>query len=95
MAGDDRLFWLKAPKQTVIGDSNLHSLFDHEDFVTTFIAGQYNDELALNSGWSEGDWDDDGDFTEPNIVFALTAGNYSPETSAAVTISVPEPSTWS
>ena len=73
-----------------IGDSNLDGEFNSSDMVVVFTAGEYEDTVAMNSSWVEGDWDGDGDFTSGDLVFAFTIGGYEQGPRAAVA-SVPEP----
>ena len=73
-----------------IGDSNLDGEFNSSDMVVVFTAGEYEDTVAMNSSWDEGDWDGDGDFTSGDLVFAFTIGGYEQGPRAAVA-SVPEP----
>ena len=88
--GRDREVWVRALQHTYFGDANLDGVFNNDDFVTVFVAGEYEDDAAGNSGWSEGDWDGDGDFTSGDIVAVFIAGGYlqTPRESATA---VPEP----
>ena len=63
-------------------------MFDSRDLVTVFIAGEYEDSIAMNSEWATGDWDMDADFTSEDIVLAFLDGGYN--TNIAVSV-VPEP----
>ena len=38
--------------------------------------GQYEDEVLGNSGWEDGDFNGDGDFTTEDIVLAFQRGMY-------------------
>ena len=62
--------------QTNYGDSNLDGRFDSEDLVQIFRAGQYEDEIPLNSGWADGDWDGNGEFDTGDLVVAFRSGAY-------------------
>ena len=42
---------------TWLGDANLDGQFDENDLVDVFEAGEYEDEIEMNSRWSTGDWD--------------------------------------
>ena len=76
---------------TYIGDSNLDGVFDDQDFVSAFIAGQY---LSGNrAGWAEGDWDGNLIFDEQDIVNAFIQGDYLKPARTAAVAGVPEPST--
>ena len=44
--------------------------------VLVFQAGEYEDGVAGNSGWAEGDWNCDGDFTTRDLVVAFMEGGY-------------------
>ena len=59
------------------GDANLDGRFDSEDLVHVFIAGQYEDGVAANSGWATGDWNCDGEFDSEDVVEAFRFGGYS------------------
>ena len=62
---------------TTAGDANLDGTFDSTDFVTVFVAGEYEDGIAKNSGWASGDWNCDQEFTSADLVTALMAGSYT------------------
>lgn len=62
---------------TSYGDSNLNGVFDSQDLVTIFRAGKFEDAVAYNSTWSEGDWNCDGDVTTRDFVWAFLAGGYT------------------
>ena len=68
-----------ADDSVVLGDSNRDGRFDSADFVTVFIAGEYEDDIDGNSTFEEGDWNGDGDFTSADLVAAFIAGNYEAE----------------
>ena len=88
----DRLFWVESLKNTYLGDSNLDGEFNTADFVAVFTVGEYEDGIAGNSGWAEGDWDGDADFGTSDFVAAFSAGGYELGPRAAVS-AVPEPAT--
>ncbi len=88
---DDHTVWVKELKGTWLGDANLDGEFNSGDLVAVFTAGEYEDDIALNSGWAEGDWDADGDFTSSDLVAAFTVDGYEQGPLVAV-IAVPEPS---
>jgi hypothetical protein len=90
MTDDDRLYWVATLAGTYIGDANLDGQFDTTDLVTVISAGQYEDDLAENSGWASGDWNGDGDFTSSDLIAALADGGYEQGPRAAVS-AVPEP----
>jgi hypothetical protein len=90
----DRLVWIKNPAymNTYVGDSTLEDRqFSSSDLVLVFIAGEYEDGIAGNSGWAEGDWNGDADFTSADFVAAFTDGGYELGPRPAMT-AVPEPS---
>lgn len=81
---------------TSIGDANLDRAFTSQDFVHVFQIGEYEDGIARNSTWSDGDWDGDGDFTSTDFVAAFQVCAYEMETNCNDTPprpaeSVPEP----
>ena len=61
---------------TGVGDANLDGVFNSTDFVQVFQRGEYEDNIAGNSTWTDGDWDCDGDFTTRDLVLAFQQGNY-------------------
>ncbi len=61
---------------TTYGDANLDMFFDSSDFVQVFQRGEYEDDIPLNSEWSDGDWDGNGDFDSLDFVLAFTTGGY-------------------
>jgi hypothetical protein len=87
----DREFWVRQLKKTYFGDANLDGEFNSSDMISVFQAGQYEDTLVGNSGWSSGDWDGDGDFTTGDLVAAFQDGGYEKGPRAAI-VTVPEPS---
>ena len=87
---DDRSFWVKDLKHTWFGDANLDGEFNSGDLVAVFAAGEYQDNIPLNSGWATGDWNGDGDFTSVDFVEAFADGGY--EQGRRQVNAVPEPS---
>ncbi len=67
----------------VIGDSNNDGLFNSDDMVVVFQAGEYEDEIPGNSTWEEGDWNGDGDFNSDDMVYAFQAGIYEVEVASS------------
>ena len=86
----DREVWVGDLRRTYFGDANLDGVFDSSDMVRVFQAGEYQDDVASNSGWSEGDWDGDLDFTSQDFVVALQDGGYGMG-ERAFPVQVPEP----
>ena len=87
---DDRSFWVVDLKNTYFGDSNLDGEFGTGDLVTVFAAGEYEDAIAGNSGFEEGDWDGNGDFQTGDLIFAFGAAAFEQGPRAA-SANVPEP----
>ena len=75
---------------TWIGDANLDQVFNNDDIVLAFVAGEYRDTVANNSTWATGDWDADGEFTEADLVAAFIDGGYNQGPRPAA-MPVPEP----
>jgi hypothetical protein len=88
----DRTVWIEQLKRTYVGDANLDGVFDSGDFVSVFQIGEYEDTMAGNSGWAEGDWDGSADFDSGDFVAAFQAGGYN-QAPRAAGAAVPEPST--
>jgi hypothetical protein len=86
----DRTQWVNVLAKTYFGDSNLDGEFNSADFVVVFTAGEYEDAVAGNSTWAEGDWNGNMEFESGDFVEAFTAGGYEkgPRPAAAA---VPEP----
>lgn len=87
----DRSYWIEQLKHTWLGDSNLDGMFDESDLVFTFQSGEYEDDVARNSGWASGDWNGDFDFTTADLVAAFSDGGYRAGPRSAVQ-AIPEPS---
>ena len=87
---DDATFWIREIKNTFFGDANLDGRFDTKDFILVFQAGEFEDNIALNSSWSTGDWNGDGEFNSRDFVVALqdTGFEAGPRVEQSV---VPEP----
>ena len=87
----DRVIWIHELKETWLGDSNLDSAFNSQDFVQVFQTGKY--ETGQNAGWAEGDWDANGRFDSADFITAFTDGGYEqgPRQDVAA---VPEPGGW-
>lgn len=87
---DDRVVWVEQLKRTYFGDADLDGEFTSNDFVTVFQHGEYEDALALNSTWAEGDWSGDGEFDSNDFVMAFSGGGFEQGPRAAL-YQVPEP----
>ena len=57
--------------KTYYGDGNLDGVFDSSDVTLAFQGGEYEDSVANNSQWEEGDWNGDGEFTSSDFVAAM------------------------
>jgi hypothetical protein len=86
----DRQVWINSVKKTYIGDSNSDGEFNSRDLVTVFQVGEYEDGVARNSYWQDGDWDGNLDFDSQDLVSAFQANGYFQGPRAAS--AVPEPS---
>ncbi len=71
----DHRVWIKDLRHTWYGDANLDDEFNSSDFVQAFQAGKY--ETAGSAGWSEGDWNGDGDFASPTSSPPFRMGDMS------------------
>ena len=88
---DDLFFWVADLKATWFGDANLDGEFNSSDFVSVFVAGEYEDDIEDNSTWGEGDWNADLDFNTSDLVDALSEGGFEIGPTNALA-AVPEPS---
>lgn len=82
---DDRDYLVEQLIGIPYGDANFDGYFNSSDLVAAFIVGEYEDGVALNSTWQEGDWDGDGDFTTADFVLALASGSFESAALAANT----------
>ncbi len=84
----DLTFLVQDVFDTNFGDSNLDGIFDSGDLVQVFQVGEYEDAIAGNSTWVDGDWDGSGDFDTGDMVLAFQAGGFvaaaKPDVSASV-----------
>ena len=46
------------------------------DIVDVFTAGEFEDDIPMNSRWHTGDWNGDHEFDTADFVKALTHGGY-------------------
>ena len=51
--------------------------FNSSDLIQVFQRGEYEDGVAGNSVWENGDWNGDGDFNTGDLVLAFQHGSYS------------------
>jgi hypothetical protein len=86
----DHSYMIGTIQNTYLGDSNLDREFSSSDFVFVFQRGEYEDNVAGNSGWADGDWNGSGDFDSADFVVAFQQGGYEKGPMAAVA-NVPEP----
>ena len=91
LTAEDRTLLIEEVYRTFLGDANLDGRFNSSDFVSVIAAGEFEDNLSLNSRWTTGDWDGDGDFTTTDLVVALAGGGYEQGPRMA-SQAVPEPS---
>jgi hypothetical protein len=61
-------------EQAGAGDANRDRLFNSSDLLSVFQQGKY--ETGELSGWSDGDWSDNGRFESSDLVAALQAGTF-------------------
>jgi hypothetical protein len=73
----DIAYLLQGFLQTNVGDANLDRLFNSQDLVIVFQAGEYEDATVGNSGWADGDWNCDGEFGTQDLVVAFQSNAYS------------------
>ena len=90
----DRAIWVRDHVGTWFGDANFDLAFDSADLVKVFQGGEYEDQVPLNSVWSSGDWNGDGDFTTEDLTVAFIDGGYERGRRAEL-LAVPEPSVCS
>ena len=76
--------------QAIPGDVTGDQIFDSNDLVVAFQAGEYEDSIVGNSIWTDGDWNGDGDFTSSDFITAFATGLYSRDARIAIN-TVPEP----
>ena len=86
----DRIFWVRDLRNICFGDANLNGEFNSADLVRIFAAGEYEDDISLNSTWATGDWNGDGDLTSSDIMLAFQDGGYEQGPRPALA-TVPEP----
>jgi len=91
VAAGDRQYWVESLKRTWFGDANLDGSFDTGDLVAVFQRGQYEDAVAGNSRWSDGDWDGDREFSSADFIVAFQGGGFEQGPRVAVAVPVPEP----
>ena len=85
----DRNHWIVEIANTFSGDSNLDGEFNTGDLVAAFGAGEYEDNVPMNSTWATGDWNGDLDFDSGDLVAAFQQGGF--EQGPRPSATVPEP----
>ena len=79
----ERLAWME---QRLVADVNDDGVFDSSDLVRIFQIGEFEDQIANNSTFDDGDWNGDGEFNTTDLVLAFQCGNFvrtaSPKVSA-------------
>ncbi|MCA9167825.1 MAG: sulfatase-like hydrolase/transferase [Planctomycetales bacterium] len=85
----DRTFWVHDLKHTYFGDANLDGLFDTSDLIVVFQSGHYEDQIAANSTWLQGDFTGDSEFDTQDVILAFQDGGFEQGPRAAN--AVPEP----
>jgi len=86
----DRQVWVNELALTFWGDSNLDGQFDSDDLIGVLQFAEYEDDVAGNSTWAEGDWNGDLDFDTQDLILGLQTGAYEMGT-RGVAVMVPEP----
>lgn len=88
----DHAFWVhdSSMANTFYGDANLDGEFNSTDLIEVFQAGEYEDNLPLNSNWATGDWNGDGEFDSSDFIVAFQDSGFERGPRLAVT-TVPEP----
>ncbi|MDG2383673.1 MAG: hypothetical protein P8N76_18520 [Pirellulaceae bacterium] len=59
------------------GAANLDGKFNSSDLVQVLASGKYEDDIAGNAYWTEGDWNSDGDFDTADLIVAFSGGSTS------------------
>jgi endoglucanase len=72
----DRRHWVEVIMHTFFGDANLDGLFDNIDMVSIYAYKQYEDDKPQNSGWAQGDFDGDQEFTAADVTQAMQSGAF-------------------
>ena len=73
---NDRSLLIRSAMATWTGDSNYDGVFTSKDLIAVFQAGEFEDGVARNSGWADGDWNGDLEFDSSDFVFAFQTGGY-------------------
>ncbi len=73
---DDMIYLIEDVIGTSIGDVDFDGVFDSHDLVLLFQLNEFEDNVAGNSTYRDGDWNLDGDFTSDDLLFALSRKGY-------------------
>jgi hypothetical protein len=92
VTADDRMVWIDDLKRSYLGDADLDGEFNSRDIVAVFQTGEYEDTIAGNSLWADGDWNGDGEFDTQDFVVAFSVGAYEQGPRRNGAWMVPEPS---
>ena len=79
-ASDQKVGW---QQNRLVADVNDDGVFNSSDLVRVFQSGEYEDAIARNSTFEEGDWNGDGEFDSSDLVIAFQAGHYDAGAMAA------------
>ncbi len=60
----------------VLGDANCDGLFDSSDLISMFQSNEFEDGIANNSQWPDGDFDGNGEFDSTDLVLAQKSDLY-------------------
>lgn len=73
---EDRSHWVQVIMNTFFGDANLDGLFDNVDVVSIYAYQQFEDGKPKNSGWAQGDFNGDQEFSAEDMVQAMQSGAF-------------------
>ena len=80
---DDLIYLVENVIGTSIGDVNFDGVFDSNDLIRLFQFNEFEDGIAGNSVYSDGDWDLNGEFDSQDLLFALDRMGYQTGTPPA------------
>ena len=69
-------------------------VFDSADLVQVFQTGEYEDGIADNSSYEEGDWNGDGDFDSADLVAMFQSSHYEAQINRRVERAASVRPTW-
>ncbi len=67
---------MAAALSPILGDVSFDGRFDSSDLVAVFQNGEYEDDIAQNSNYEDGDWNGDHEFDSQDLVAAFQSGSY-------------------